>query len=368
MTTSFTSANTGYIAGGTSGLQPLFLYTTDGGNTLNNQGMNDSSVGAMLSIRMGSATWGIAGGLGFIKLPCGAFTNDGFTWFNMEDEFALFCAFQGASIVDDSKTGVLIGSFSDRRDWSGNGLKMTTDGGQSWSQRNGDTGTTPVRYGSFLSKDMGYVTSGIWPSASVVNAKNVDNLMRDFRLTKHLSLDATHQRVNFIKREDRAEEVDISGYVAILSAVTNEAKDWKILLNQTNAGLYFNEISCTDSNNCWAVLEGIDGFGNDTAVIYHTSNGWATYDTQLTVPGGSLICIDMLTPTLGWAGGALLQGDFQGDFQGIFYKTTDGVNWTLDSELKNFYPMDVSVTDASHAYAAGITPIGLSSFASYSSS
>ena len=52
----------------------------------------------------------------------------------------------------------------------------------------------------------------------------------------------------------------------------------------------------------------------------------------------------MQSPTLGWAGGALLQGDFQGDFQGIFYKTTDGANWTLDSELKNFYPMDISVT------------------------
>lgn len=51
----------------------------------------------------------------------------------------------------------------------------------------------------------------------------------------------------------------------------------------------------------------------------------------------------MQSPTLGWAGGALLQGDFSGDFQGIFYMTTDGVNWTLDSQIKNFYPMDVSV-------------------------
>lgn len=49
--------------------------------------MNDSSVGAMLSIRMSSnGQWGIAGGLGFIEIPCGAYTNDGFTWYNMEDE------------------------------------------------------------------------------------------------------------------------------------------------------------------------------------------------------------------------------------------------------------------------------------------
>jgi len=75
----------------------------------------------------------------------------------------------------------------------------------------------------------------------------------------------------------------------------------------------------------------------------------------------------MLSSTFGWVGGALLQGDFKGDFQGIFYKTTDGMTWTLDSQIKNFYPMDISVTDSSHAYAAGITPVGLSSFASYSS-
>ena len=31
----------------------------------------------------------------------------------------------------------------------------------------------------------------------------------------------------------------------------------------------------------------------DTASVYHTSNGWQTYDVQLTVPGGSLVAIDV---------------------------------------------------------------------------
>ena len=61
----------------------------------------------------------------------------------------LFCAFQGAAVVNDNKTGVLIGSFSDRRDWSGNGIKITTDAGSSWAQINSNFGTTPVRYGIF---------------------------------------------------------------------------------------------------------------------------------------------------------------------------------------------------------------------------
>ena len=48
--------------------------------------MSDSSVGAFLSIRMASPTWGIAGALGFLTLPCGAYTNDGQTWVNMESD------------------------------------------------------------------------------------------------------------------------------------------------------------------------------------------------------------------------------------------------------------------------------------------
>ena len=57
--------------------------TTDGGQNFVNRGMNDSNAAAMLSIRMGSSTWGIAGGLGFMGLPCGAYTNDGETWMDM---------------------------------------------------------------------------------------------------------------------------------------------------------------------------------------------------------------------------------------------------------------------------------------------
>lgn len=74
----------------------------------------------------------------------------------------------------------------------------------------------------------------------------------------------------------------------------------------------------------------------------------------------------MLNAQTGWVGGALVEGDFKGSMQGVFYKTTDGVNWTLDSQIENFLVTDLSVTDASHAYAAGIQPDGLSSFAAYS--
>ena len=53
--------------------------------------MADSNVGAFLSIRMASPTWGVAGALGFLTLPCGAYTNDGQTWNNFQSgEFVFF--------------------------------------------------------------------------------------------------------------------------------------------------------------------------------------------------------------------------------------------------------------------------------------
>ena len=61
---------------------------------------------------------------------------------------SLLCAFQGCSAVDDGRTGVLVGTFSHSRDWNGDGIKITTDGGNKWSQINGNTRPAIARYGN----------------------------------------------------------------------------------------------------------------------------------------------------------------------------------------------------------------------------
>ena len=56
----------------------------------------------------------------------------------------------------------------------------------------------------------------------------------------------------------------------------------------------------------------------------------------------------MASPTYGWAAGALVQGDITGDFDAIFYVTNDGQTWTADNQIKNFFPMDVTIGGLFH--------------------
>jgi len=294
---------------------------------------------------------GIAGALGFAGLfACGAYTHDGYSWDATHND--LVCALQDCQAIDDNNM-VMIGAWSDRQDFEGNGVIITTDGGNTFSENNWNL-PTDARYAWFQSADLGYVAGGTFPSFA-------SNTKTHRRLTQNLLLNKLTGKVEF---DLAPRSQDVSGYSAIIALATNAATVFTPLVNLTGDGIYFNEISCTDQNNCWATAEGVDKTG-DVAYIISTTDGWKTYATQLTVQGGSLTTIDMLTPTFGWAGGALLQSSTEASFEGQFWVTNDGSTWTLNSELKNFYAFYITVTSTSYAYASGITPIGLSSFASY---
>lgn len=340
LSTSFVGSTTGWVTGGTATLDPLFLYTTNGGQNFTNEGLSDSSTGAFLSIRMASTKWGVAGGFGLFGTPCGAYTSDGNTWQTMDEAgLSIVCALQGCSAVDDGRTGVLVGVWSHFPDLNGDGVKITTDGGRRWEQHNSDTGEATCRYGDFMSKDMGYVTAGSFPSTTESNYHPFDFIegeVNKFHLSQYVHLNALTGRyeVNTNKAKEAAAATD--GYSGLILAVTNEGRDWKTLVNITNEGFYFNEISCADQNNCWAVTEGVDATGG-IGSVYHTADGWNTYDVQFNVTGGALTAIEMVSATEGWMAGALVSGpDVTGDFDGQFWYTQDGgQTWTLDSEIKN---------------------------------
>jgi len=218
---------------------------------------------------------------------------------------------------------------------------------------------TPSRYASFISQDMGYVTGGQWPEDNTTDIFSIPK-----RITKHLLFTGT----NIQFRPDTKVRVNANDYEGVIAMASSGASMWKLMVNLTNEGLYFNQISCVDQNNCWAVCEGNNVTNGAVAAwIYATTNGWQTWSTQLYFEGGSLITIEMISPTFGWAGGAAIpQEGKEAELIGAFYKTTDGMTWTLEGSPKGFYAMDLSVIDMNNAYAAGLSSLGLSSLARYS--
>jgi hypothetical protein len=354
MSNSFVSETQGWIVGGTSGMQPLFLYTDDAGKTLTNYGLEGGNVGAFMTVSMADSNNGVAGALGFLTGVCGAYTNNGLNWTQTHEGKDIICVSQSSS-TPDPQTFILVGAWSSKTDLSGDGLQVSLDGGATFNGYDWNQGTSS-RYGSFLSKDLGYVTGGQWPetddSDDEIGAKVHD-------LNMHLRFDG-----KTIQRKNRQAVDEFDGYWGLIAQATNGGQNFKTLVNLTNEGLYFNQISCTDENNCWATAEGNDvTSGNVTAWIYATTDGWNTYTTQLTFDQGSLTCINMLSPTFGWAGGMNTEND-----EGAFFQTTDGKTWTLFQSIKNFYVMDFSVIDQNTAFASGVTSLGLSSFAAFSTS
>ena len=53
------------------------------------------------------------------------------------------------------------------------------------------------------------------------------------------------------KQRPHSTAANVTGYQAILASATNNGKTFNTLINMTDQGVYFNQISCIDSQNCW---------------------------------------------------------------------------------------------------------------------
>jgi len=263
--------------------------------------------------------------------------------------------------VPDSNTFILVGQWTSPREPQGNGVQISTDAGLTWTGQDWNM-TTDARYASFVSQDLGYVTGGQWPQNQ---NENQDAFSYPKRISKHLVF--TGKNVQF-DPQPKGKANPGKGYRGIIAKASSGASQWDMLVSLKNTGVYFNQISCTDSLTCWATCEGNNiTNGAVAAWIYATTDGWQTYETQLYFEGGSLVPIQMISPTFGWAGGATIPEEGRAGLEAAFYKTTDGKTWTSEGSIAGFYAMDLSIVDQNNAFAAGVTDLGLSSLARYSS-
>lgn len=354
---SFQNATSGWVGGSTGSMQPLLLHTTDSGANFTNSGVSDASHLAVISLRMSDAQNGIAGGLGFLTLPCGAITHDGQTWESTNTD--LFCAFSSVSAID-ADHACLTGSWSSITSLEGNGLQWTSDGGKRFHDRNWNMGTY-ARYSSFVSPDWGMVAGGMWAE----DDQSVNPLFGPLRrLTERLAI--VEGQFQWLPPRQRSGE-DASGYQAVIAKATNQAQTWTMVANMTGQGFYFNQIDCVDTTNCFVVAEGINKTTADSiGLVFRTTDGGKSWQQVFTLSGGALTSVDFINPSFGWVGGMITSS---GKLQGQAFLTTDGGNtWTGSTLLKDFAFFDISTVDENNAYAVGISALGLSSFARFSTS
>lgn len=360
LSTSFQAPNQGWVAGGTASVQSLLLYTTDGGMTFNNTELvGNNDLAAWLCMDMCDSQNGVAGGFGFIGINSLAYTHDGQSWTSGGSE--LICAYTDADCSQGGDVLAITGIWSDRGDFLGNGVRLSSDGGQTWTENNWPPASTEssARYSFFFDATFGYVVGGSYP----VTDSTVEGRIR--QIHEFVSYDHEEKtfNVDFTPASDKSRETGYSGAITTFNGET-----FSVIFNSTGE-YYFNEIWCTDTDTCWVTASGVNKTTLEPASwLFFTNDGFSSMSTQLYVPESTIVTVNMLNSTFGWAGGAVF-GESGADFYGSFWQTTDGKTWNQSPDtLKNFFAWDISTVNEDYAYVAGLTSLGLSSFGSYAPS
>jgi len=298
---------------------------------------------------------GLGIGRGF---PSMEFTTDGFAFQAPVPNPNLVGDSQDAKAINGySNAFALAGEFTNSQGKQFNGLTATFNGGASWQDY--DTGITQTwcRYGAFPTQYTWYITSAFWPGLLLEDKAAYKVLSEKIRISK--ATGKLEVRSEELKGAQRA-LLQSSGYMGQIAKTTDGGKTWAIVY--TTNSFYFNDIYCTDGNNCWAVGEGPGVY------IMNTNDGGVTWNQQMNIANSeySLMDIAMINATEGWAVGGLLDRSITGEF----FHTSDGKNWASTGTLADEYASALSFVPAKNAdgylgWATAFTQEGKSSVLAY---
>jgi len=329
--------NTVYMSGGQDGEPPVggpqVYKSVDGGHNwvlLPHAG----SALMFLDVAFGNVLNGVVAGLGLFEVVPGIeFTLNGHT-FNRSAVIELADACQSVETIKGVKGGFgLTGGFG-----NANGCAVSTDGGITLKFIDAKLNTT-ARYGSFPTPTTWYLSAGDWPENKLPAAAGEHRLSQRVSVHRHPVTKVTKPSFKLYDPEAPAKVyAPDDTYHAAIAKTTDAGATWTtVYYDQGN--FYFNGISCSTDQHCWAVGEANDG-PNPGSRILHTADGGKTWEVQLynKNPAYSLMAIEMLTDLEGWAAG----GELDAKFQGQFWHTLDGgVTWT-DMEVFSIYANDLS--------------------------
>jgi hypothetical protein len=228
-----------------------------------------------------------------------------------------------------------------------NGCAISSDGGVTLRFIDAKVNTS-TRYGSFPTPTTWYLSAGDWPESGEPLQAGQKRLTQ--RITMHRDTVAGTMRPQFRlydpKEPVRALSSD-NTYHAAIAKTTDGGKTWNtVFYDQGN--FYFNGISCPSENHCYAVGESEGDSPKPGSRIMHTADGGKTWEQQLYNPNPaySLMAIEMISETEGWAAG----GELDVSFQGQFWHTLDaGKTWVAD-HVFGIYGNDLSFATGPKGY------------------
>jgi len=320
----FTDKDTGFFpfgdADGTTGMK----VTTDGGATWATSPATKFSsllmdgscsgkngvVGGMMDTQYSSdrwATWNVSGPIKFISQSCG-------TIFGKQDNN--FFGLAGNDIFGH------------------NGVGISVDGGQNFKFINVSALVTDARYVAFPSRNVWYISAGMWGSTEPKNASVAHELSAHINVHKN-------GKKSFSKRV----LAPTPGWIAQIVKTKDGGQTWtSSFVDEGN--MYFNGISCGSETSCCASADGVAG-----SYIYCTTDGETWTQKKFNAgSANSLMAMDALSATEFWAGG----GEMDRNFMGVFYHTTDGGNTWTNQTIHNIYVDDIDFADATHAWASSL--------------
>jgi hypothetical protein len=168
-----------------------------------------------------------------------------------------------------------------------------------------------ARYGAFPSQNTWYVTSGTWPNSKA--RRDALRLSQRVRVVVPTQTNANPE-VRFVSAQNL-----LRGYVGAISKTTDGGVTWTKVFD-SNGQYYFNQISCVNDNNCFAV-----GENGKMATVLKTTNGGAAWTPVLTLNGpNSLHAVNMLSTSEIFVSGGTVSSGANKELVGLYYRSTDG--------------------------------------------
>jgi len=364
---SFVDAQHGWLSGGADNVGSEVLFTNTGGQHWQRAKEGGSTL-LFLDIAMQSKSCGVVSGVGILSIAGMEYTTNG-TTFLPSKVVELETESQSVEGIMGVPQGYgVTGQFG-----KANGVAISANGGQTFQMFDCGLNNTiyMTRYGSFPSASTWYLSAGTWPASAEQRAKGKATGFHQKSQRISLHMDPVTKQVKPVfdfsefQKKPRTPQ-DNNGYYAAITKTTNGGKTWTQVFNNVN-NYYPNAISCPTVNDCWFVAESGGDSDQPGANIIATNDGGTTWITQFTNsdPNYSLMAINMISATEGWAAGGILDSSFDGEW---LHTTNGGQSW-VPTTLKGVYGNDLSFVQTGGGnyvgWATAFTVTSLSSVVQY---